>query len=89
MLPPAGRVPTMELFFKRYFWTVNVLFVLMAALLAAKTVNLVVEASMAPAPSAPIRSNTVGKSRRRCVARGHWGTERIPARAASPRSVCI
>jgi general secretion pathway protein C len=41
----------MELFFKRYFWTVNVLFVLLAALLAAKTVNLGVESALAPVPA--------------------------------------
>jgi general secretion pathway protein C len=42
----------MEQLFKKYFWTVNVLFVLLAALLAAKTANLLVEAAIAPAPAA-------------------------------------
>lgn len=41
----------MELLFKKYFWVVNVLFVLGVALLAAKTVNLFVEAAIAPGPA--------------------------------------
>jgi general secretion pathway protein C len=41
----------MELFFRKYFWTVNLLFVLLVALLAARTVNLFVESAIAPAPS--------------------------------------
>ncbi|RKH59895.1 type II secretion system protein GspC [Corallococcus llansteffanensis] len=42
----------MELFFRKYFWTVNLLFILLVALLAARTVNLFVESSISPAPSA-------------------------------------
>ncbi|WP_426731991.1 type II secretion system protein GspC [Myxococcus faecalis] len=41
----------MELFFRKYFWTVNLLFILLVALLAAKTVNLFVESSISPVPS--------------------------------------
>ena len=42
----------MELFFRKYFWTVNLLFILLVALLASRTVNLFVESSISPAPSA-------------------------------------
>ena len=38
----------MELFFRKYFWTVNLLFILLVAWVAARTVNLFVEASIAP-----------------------------------------
>ena len=41
----------MELFFKKYFWTVNLAFLALVALIAAGTVNLFVEASLAPVPS--------------------------------------
>jgi general secretion pathway protein C len=43
----------MELVIRKYFWAVNLCFVALAALLAAKTVNLFFEAAIAPAPSAP------------------------------------
>ena len=43
----------MELVIRKYFWAVNLCFVALAALLAAKTVNLFLEAAIAPAPSAP------------------------------------
>jgi general secretion pathway protein C len=43
----------MELVFRKYFWVVNFCFVTLAALLAAKTVNLFLEAAIAPAPAAP------------------------------------
>ena len=42
----------MELFFRKYFWTVNLVFILFVSLLAARTVNLFVESSISPAPSA-------------------------------------
>ncbi|WP_223635150.1 type II secretion system protein GspC [Corallococcus sp. EGB] len=47
----------MELFFRKYFWSVNLLFILLVALLAARTVNLFVESSISPAPAseAPAR----------------------------------
>lgn len=56
----------MELFFRKYFWTVNLLFVLLVALLAARTVNLFVESAISPvptgtstrAPSQPRRAET-------------------------------
>lgn len=41
----------MELFFRKYFWTVNLLFILLVALLAARTVNLFVESAISPVPS--------------------------------------
>jgi general secretion pathway protein C len=43
----------MELVFRKYFWAVNLCFVTLAALLAAKTVNLFLEAAISPAPAAP------------------------------------
>jgi len=43
----------MELVIRKYFWAVNLCFVALVALLAAKTVNLFLEAAIAPAPSAP------------------------------------
>jgi len=45
----------MELFFRKYFWVVNLLFAFVAMLLLARTVNLFVENALAPSPdlSAP------------------------------------
>ena len=43
----------MELVIRKYFWAVNLCFVALVSLLAAKTVNLFFEAAIAPAPSAP------------------------------------
>jgi general secretion pathway protein C len=43
----------MELIIRKYFWAVNLCFVALAALLAAKTVNLFLEAAIAPAAAAP------------------------------------
>ncbi|HSP20216.1 MAG TPA: type II secretion system protein GspC [Myxococcaceae bacterium] len=43
----------MELVIRKYFWAVNLCFVALVALVAAKTVNLFLEAAIAPAPSAP------------------------------------
>lgn len=40
----------MELLFRKYFWTLNLAFLLTAAWLAAKTVNVFVGAKIAPAP---------------------------------------
>src|SRR5687768_12240488 len=40
----------MELFFRKYFWVVNLAFLLVAAFLSAKTVNTFVAASLAPLP---------------------------------------
>ncbi|HEY1907855.1 MAG TPA: type II secretion system protein GspC, partial [Myxococcaceae bacterium] len=42
----------MELVIRKYFWAVNLCFVALVALLAAKTINLFLEAAIAPAPSA-------------------------------------
>lgn len=51
----------MELVIRKYFWAVNLCFVALAALLAAKTVNLFLEAAIAPAPSAPT-ARSVGRT---------------------------
>jgi general secretion pathway protein C len=52
----------MELFFRKYFWTVNLVFILLVALLAARTVNLFVESALTPVPtgsvSAPQKAKT-------------------------------
>lgn len=50
----------MELFFRKYFWSVHLLFIMLAALLAARTVNSFLESSILPmptgqAPKAPAR----------------------------------
>jgi general secretion pathway protein C len=41
----------MELFFRKYFWTVNLVFILLVAWLVARTGNLFVESAIAPAPN--------------------------------------
>jgi general secretion pathway protein C len=48
----SGRV--MELFFRKYFWTVNLVFILLVALIAARTVNLFVESALTPLPSGQV-----------------------------------
>jgi len=53
----------MELFFRKYFWTVNLLFVLLVALLAAKTVNLFVESAISPVPSSGAASRAPANTR--------------------------
>lgn len=40
----------MELFFRKYFWAVNVVVLLLAAFLAAKTVNAFIESALTPPP---------------------------------------
>src|SRR5262249_18371196 len=50
---PGGTPTPMELVIRKYFWAVNLCFVALAALLAAKTVNLFLEAAIAPAAAAP------------------------------------
>ncbi|MFN7131000.1 MAG: type II secretion system protein GspC [Myxococcales bacterium] len=50
----------MELLFRKYFWTLNLAFLLVAAFLAAKTVNVFVAAQLAPVPDfsgQPVQSN--------------------------------
>lgn len=42
----------MELFFRKYFWTVTLLFLALVAFLAARTVNYFIEWRLAPAPVA-------------------------------------
>ena len=41
----------MELFFKKYFWIVHGVFILLLALIAARTTNLFVESAIAPLPN--------------------------------------
>src|ERR1700687_886242 len=43
---------SLQLFFRKYFWTVHLLFILLVAFLAARTVNLFVEAAILPLPTA-------------------------------------
>jgi general secretion pathway protein C len=54
----------MELFFRKYFWTVNLLFVLLVALLAARTVNLFVESAISPVPTSGAATRAPTQSRR-------------------------
>lgn len=54
----------MELFFRKYFWTVNLLFVLLVALLAARTVNLFVESAISPVPTSGAATRAPAQSRR-------------------------
>src|SRR5687767_3685098 len=53
-LPQAPT--TMELFFRKYFWAVHLLFIFLVALLLARTVNLFVEQSLVPVSSGPSRT---------------------------------
>jgi len=46
----------MELFFKKYFWTVTLLFLLLVAFLAARTVNSFIEWRLAPGPAVAAQS---------------------------------
>jgi general secretion pathway protein C len=54
----------MELFFRKYFWTVNLLFILLVALLAARTVNLFVESAISPVPASGTATRTQSQPRR-------------------------
>jgi general secretion pathway protein C len=51
----------MELFFRKYFWTVNLVFILLVALLAARTVNLFVESALTPMPSGEVSARQKAK----------------------------
>ncbi|WP_375766561.1 general secretion pathway protein GspC [Archangium gephyra] len=51
----------MELFFRKYFWTVNLVFILLVALLAARTVNLFVESALTPLPSGEVSGRQKAK----------------------------
>ncbi|MBZ4417110.1 type II secretion system protein GspC [Myxococcus sp. RHSTA-1-4] len=53
----------MELFFRKYFWTVNLLFILLVALLAARTVNLFVESAISPVPAPGTATRAPSKPR--------------------------
>jgi general secretion pathway protein C len=57
----SGRV--MELFFRKYFWTVNLVFILLVALLAARTVNLFVESALTPLPTGQVLAPQKAKPR--------------------------
>lgn len=52
----------MELFFRKYFWTVNLVFILLVALLAARTVNLFVESALTPPPSSEVAARQKPKA---------------------------
>jgi general secretion pathway protein C len=52
----AALIP-MEVVFRKHFWIFNLLFIALASLLVARTVNLFVESALAPAPTlAPART---------------------------------
>ncbi|HSP79715.1 MAG TPA: type II secretion system protein GspC [Myxococcaceae bacterium] len=44
----------MELLFRKYLWTVNLLFILLVALIVARTVNLFIESSLLSLPSSQV-----------------------------------
>lgn len=44
----------MELFFRKYFWTVTLVFILLVAFIAARTVNVFVESAIAPLPTGAV-----------------------------------
>lgn len=48
----------MELFFRKYFWTVNLVFILLVAWMVARTGNLFVESAIAPGPSTELASRS-------------------------------
>ncbi|HMK74498.1 MAG TPA: type II secretion system protein GspC, partial [Myxococcaceae bacterium] len=48
----------MELLLRKYFWAVQLTCIALAALLAAKIVNLFIEAALSPAPAPPAASLT-------------------------------
>lgn len=52
LFPPTGPGSIMELLFRKYFWTVNLLFILLAALLVARTVNQFTAVLIAPGANA-------------------------------------
>jgi general secretion pathway protein C len=54
----------METFFRKYFWTVNLVFILLVALLAARTVNLFVESAISPVPSTGSATRAQSQPRR-------------------------
>lgn len=53
----------MELFFKKYFWTVNLVFIALVALLVARTVNLFTESAIAPSPATGTAARAPHKAR--------------------------
>lgn len=48
----------MELFFRKYFWTVNLVFILLVAWMVARTANLFFESYIAPGPTLEPTSRT-------------------------------
>lgn len=48
----------MELFFRKYFWTLNLAFIALVALIVARTANLFVEAQLAGIPAAAPKAAT-------------------------------
>lgn len=54
----------MELFFRKHFWTVNLAFILLAAYLVARTVNVFVESAIAPVPRPATGARAQAQQRR-------------------------
>ncbi|AGC44215.1 general secretion pathway protein C [Myxococcus stipitatus DSM 14675] len=57
----------MELFFRKYFWTVTLLFIALVALLAAKTVNLFVESAISPVPTSGANARAPTQTRQQAA----------------------
>lgn len=53
----------MELFFRKYFWTVNLVFILLVAWMVARTANLFVESAIAPGPASETSSRSPQRNR--------------------------
>ncbi|GHG74716.1 type II secretion system protein GspC [Comamonas sp. JC664] len=67
----------MELFFRKYFWTVNLLFILLVGLLAASTVNLFVESAISPVPNGGSSTRAPTQPRRNDAALAMLDLERL------------
>ncbi|ATB46868.1 type II secretion system protein GspC [Corallococcus macrosporus] len=67
----------MELFFRKYFWTVNLVFILLVGLLAASTVNLFVESAISPVPTGGSSARAPSQPRRAEAALAMLDLERL------------
>ncbi len=67
----------MELFFRKYFWTVNLLFILLVGVLAASTVNLFIESAVSPVPTGGSSARTPSQPRRNEAAVAMLDLERL------------
>lgn len=54
---------SMERLFRRHFWAVNLLFILLVAYLAARTVNVFVESKVAPLPTGQSAARSLARAR--------------------------